>query len=168
MWSRLGFLVAELFVALAMIFLVGSTVGHVPPPPPTPTPPTPTVLINCGLDLQYLKYNDRSYSVLPNPEALRSGQTDPTYAAAVAALAAKIKVKFATETRTAGLVEVFGSGTTPSLGANLSRGVIDALKAAGGPFASKRTIYQPLSDIYAPYGTVYFWVFYYVTAVTCS
>src|SRR5579859_8072250 len=53
-WGRYGFLFADLFTALAVLFLVANTVGHVPPPPSSlPTPvvvkPSPTPRI-CGLE----------------------------------------------------------------------------------------------------------------------
>jgi hypothetical protein len=168
---RLGFLVAELFMALAVIFLVGSTVGHVTNPGVTPTPtptmtptptPTPVVLVNCGLDPHLVQYPASGQYTLQDPEGLRSGTH-----AAVNALTTIFAKQFASNNRVAGLVEVYGSGSTVGAGNNLADGIIRALKATGGPFKTK-TIYQSFGNTGLPYGTMYFYVFYYTQATVCS
>jgi hypothetical protein len=168
---RLGFLVAELFMALAVIFLVGSTVGHVtdfgtptPTPTMTPTPtPTPIVLVNCGLDPHYTTYpaSNKQYT-LQDPEGVRSSSRS-----AVNALTAIFNKQFDSDHRVAGLVEVYGSGSNLGDATNLAKGVIKALQASGGPF-TKKTIYQPFGNPGLPYGSMYFYVFYYTQATVCN
>lgn len=154
-------LVAELFTALAMIFLVATTVGHVtiqPHPTPTPTPTPTPLLLNCGLSTQYVLYT----FTIPSPDNLRAQS-----AAAVSAFEGQVKARFANETRVAGLVEAYGGGATIADGKNLADGAITGLRSYGHLFTSGRTIYQAFFDTTAPHNEVYLLVFYYVTASVC-
>lgn len=154
-WGRYGFLVADLFTALAMLFLVANTVGHVslPTPKPTPTPiavaptPTPTATPGiCGLDPHPLQLPPFTVG---DPAGLRAQAADAEHA-------------FATQVhdalgdyaaKTAGLAEVsggsfFGSADVTD-GESLAQGAIDGLNLLAGQhyiFTADRTIYQPFWD----------------------
>lgn len=148
-WGRFGFLVADLFTALAVLFLVANTIGHIPPPPPPPPPivvvPTNTPTI-CGLDPHHVATYLLTVS---NAPGLRSGDT-----AAESAFAAQVRGKLTSYTsKTAGLAEVWGGSLNGSRdvtdGENLANGAIAGLRLLAGQhfiFSTQRTIFQPFWD----------------------
>jgi len=170
-WGRYGFLVADLFTALAMLFLVANTVGHVLPPTPTPTPiavaltPTPTATPGiCGLDPQPLQLPPFTAS---DPAGLRAQVADAESAFAVQVHDA---LGDYAET-TAGLAEVsggsfFGSADVAD-GESLAQGAIDGLNLLAGQhfiFTADRTIYQPFWDGDIGSDQVRLIVFFYAVA----
>lgn len=151
-WGRFGFLIADFFTLLAMLFLVANTVGHVtfPPPPPTITvtvnpPPRPTATpMICGLSPTPLP--DVTLTIT-NDRLLRGG--DLTTERQVAA---QIKARLAPyASKRVGLAIVWGGsyngGIDASDGTALANGAIASLKLLAGDgfmFTTGRTAYKPL------------------------
>jgi hypothetical protein len=144
-WGRFGFLVADLFTALALLFLVANTVGHVPPPvhsPPTPTW-TPSI---CGLETKPVANVVLTFD---GADGLR--QFDP---AAEQGFSQLVQARLSAYAgRTAGLVEVFGGSYNGNLdvgdGLSLARGAIDSLSLLAHQqfiFTTDQTLYQPFWD----------------------
>lgn len=176
-WGKFGFLVADLFTALAILFLVANTVGHVPPAPtPTPTsePPTPTVVqptptpIICGLDPHAA---DPVILTVSDPDGLRAENPDAerTFAAQVHDALAKYASK------TAGLAEVYGGSYNGPQdvgdGVNLARGAISSLLQLANQqfiFTGQRTLYQPFWDGTLASNQVKMLVFFYNVSSTAS
>lgn len=180
-WGRYGFLFADLFTALAILFLVANTVGHVTLPPPRPTPtlavvvpttsptPTPTPLI-CGLDPQPATIPPLTVS---DPAGLRAGS-----ASAESAFADQVhSVMSAYSGKTAGLAEVSGGSFNGSQdvadGESLAMGAIGGLQVLAGQhivFTTQRTIFQPFWDGYLASDQVKLLVFFYTvsSSSTCA
>lgn len=152
-WGRFGFLVADLFTALAVLFLVANTIGHVQLPPPkavvtspaSPTsPPTATPTI-CGLD--------------PHPASIPSlAVIDPV---GLRQLSSSAESSFVGQIRSAlqayrgkvaGLAEVWGGSYQGSAdvkdGESLANGAIAGLRTLSNShfIFSNSTIYQPFWD----------------------
>lgn len=154
-WGRFGFLIADFFTLLAMLFLVANTVGHVTFPPPTPTKPPVTVTINptpkptatpmiCGLSPTPLP--DVTITIA-NDSLLRAGNL-----ATERQVAAQIKARLAPyASKKVGLAIVWGGsfngGLDVSDGTALANGAIASLKllaSANFMFTTGRTAYKPL------------------------
>lgn len=153
-WGRFGFLIADFFTLLAMLFLVANTVGHVPIPKPTPSTvsggtvgPTPTPVI-CGLNPTP---QPNVYVTINNDAALRN--LDPgAERQAADAIKSQVSAKFGGSfTGTVGLAQVWGGSYNGNQdvgdGTNLAKGAIGSLKLLADSdylFTHDKTIYQPL------------------------
>lgn len=119
LFGATGWLFADLFIALAVGFLVANTVGYVPPPSaraqPTPTPtPTATPIPPRALDLKPITVTLHvDYNGLLN--------NDPT---AIAAVEQQVRQASGLSNRSAGLVLAFGGAT----GVDTNRALLIAQK----------------------------------------
>lgn len=148
-WMRFGFLIADLFTALAMLFLVANTQAHVVAVVPTPTPtstPSPTATPAaqlCGLEQQP---GFQTILTVQNDGALRALDHS-----AEADFANQVQTAMASEAqRSAGLVEVYGGSYAGSQdvgdGTALADGAIAALRSLSAQhiiFSTDKTLYQP-------------------------
>jgi hypothetical protein len=144
--GRFGFLFADLFAVLAMLFLLANTVGHVTKPPPvTPTPTfTPTAQAQiCGLQ-RTAGFDNNSN---PFPVSLSLANDDP---AAINSFQQEVQSAFTSYYRkhiTAGFVLIWGVAADVGTGDNLAAGAKIALQNLGQQgFVFTHTSYQPLWD----------------------
>lgn len=148
-----GWLFADLLLALAMIFLVANSVGHVQQPtPPTPTPtltPSPTPVPKLPvLDLNYIKV-----TVRVDYAALHSGNR-----AAIQDVERQVRNVSGLSGRRAGLVLTFGGSAGDSNGLGLQAAkdvdarVLQDLGRQGFVFGG--TVYREFFATDKPVGTV--------------
>ena len=122
LFGATGWLFADLFIALAVGFLVANTVGYVPPPSaraqPTPTPtPTATPIPPRALDLKPISITLHvDYNALLNDT--------PT---AITAVEQQVRQTPGLSDRSAGLVLAFGGAA----GGNSNRALLIAQKVDG-------------------------------------
>jgi len=153
LFGATGWLFADLFIALAMAFLVANTVGNVPPPSaravPTPTPTlSPTPIPPRALDLKPI-----SITLHVNASALLADNPQE-----IANIEQQVRAVPQLNGRSAGLVLAFGgaSGASPALGrqvaAKVDSDVLQALGAQG--FVFQNTVYREFFNLDAPPSTV--------------
>lgn len=136
-FGTIGWLFADLMVALAMAFLVATTVGQPPPPEPRPTPsPTPTPTVEPALDLRpvHVEVKVDWRGLLADRARARS------------ALRRKIHAVQALKGRRAGLVLAFGGGAGTDVGramliARKANAVLRELGSRDAVF--RRTVFRP-------------------------
>jgi hypothetical protein len=147
-WAVFGFLFADLFAVLAMLFLIAGTAGsafHVAPAAGTQPAATASP---CGLD----QTPDRSVLLaVADPQGVRAANSEATHA-----LAAQIRAAFISDSdrqRAAGLVEVYGGSyqgaSDASNGITLANGAIRAMKLlndAPSLFTTHQILYQAFWD----------------------
>jgi hypothetical protein len=151
-FGSIGWLFADLMFALAMAFLVATTVGQPPREPvaeettasPSPSPsPSPTRTQDPVLELEPVEIKmDVDWTGLLNGEA-----------AAKNALAQKIRSNPGLKGRRAGLVLTFGgaSGGQDERAITIANRVADVLRALGKQgFVFRGTVYRPFLDNGAP------------------
>lgn len=153
LFGATGWLFADLFVALAMAFLVANTVGTIPPPAihvaPTPTPTlSPTPIPPRALDLKPI-----SVTVHVNPSALLAGNPQE-----VASIEQQVLAVPQLRGRSAGLALTFGgaSGVNPAIGRQVAvkvdNDVLHALGVEGYVF--QNTVYREFFNLDLPPSTV--------------
>ena len=149
LFGATGWLFADLFLALAMAFLVANTVGNVPPPSaritPTPTPTlSPTPIPPRALDLKPI-----SVTLHVNTNALLADNPQE-----INAIEQQMRAVSQLSGRSAGLVIAFGgaSGTSPATGtqvaAKVDHDVLQALGAQG--FVFQNTVYREFFNLDDP------------------
>jgi hypothetical protein len=153
LFGATGWLFADLFVALAMAFLVANTIGNVPPPSarlvPTPTPTlSPTPVPPRALDLEPI-----SIDLQINTSSLLAD--DPQE---IANIEQQVRATPALTGRSAGLVLAFGgaSGVNPATGRQIAEKVDqDVLQALGAQgFVFQNTVYREFFNLDNPPTTV--------------
>ena len=170
--ARYGFLFADLFAVLAMIFLLANTVGSFPKPKvvptPTPTPiPTATAIpspVICGLDNSAAYDNNNPNQAFQVQDAL---SLTPPDSGAVAAFEQEVQSALQTyKARGAGFVLVWGGGPAVGHGTDLANGAIVAMKQLGKQgFIFTKTSYRPLWDGNLNNDTVGLTIFFYRLSV---
>ena len=149
LFAATGWLFADLFLALAMAFLVANTVGNVPPPSarmaPTPTPTlSPTPIPPRALDLKPV-----SVMLHVNYSALLA--KDPQE---IANVEQQVRAVSQLNGRSAGLVLAFGgaNGTSAATGLQLATKVDnDVLRALGAQgFVFQDTVYREFFNLALP------------------
>jgi hypothetical protein len=149
LFAATGWLFADLFLALAMAFLVANTVGNVPPPSarmaPTPTPtPSPTPIPPRALDLKPI-----SIMLHVNYVALLTG--DPRE---IANVEQQVRSVPQLSGRSAGLVLAFGgaNGTSDATGLKIATKVDnDVLRMLGAQgFVFQDTVYREFFNLTLP------------------
>ncbi|MFD9942435.1 hypothetical protein ACFWYW_34350 [Nonomuraea sp. NPDC059023] len=154
MFGTIGWLFADLMVALAMAFLVATTVGvpEPPEPPPTPTPaPTPSRTPEPGLEQRPVEVTMKVdwAGLLAGDEKAEAG------------IRRKVREVEKLHGRRAGLVLAFGGAgdTDPGRALNIARKANAVLKDLGKsgyvfqgavfrPFLSHRAVSTLVLDIY--------------------
>jgi hypothetical protein len=149
-FGTIGWLFADLMFALAIAFLVATTIGQPPPspppPPPTPTPspsPSHTAIPQPVLELKPLAIN-----VTVDYLGLLSGNPG-----AAAALERRVRSVTALYGRRAGLVLTFGGANDGNNGQaiQIAKKVDDALKVLGQQrFVFSGTVYRPFLSLNTP------------------
>lgn len=167
--ARYGFLFADLFAVLAMIFLLANTVGSFPKPKvvPTPTPtPIPTATatpapVICGLDNTAAYDNNNTNQAFQVQFALANNDSG-----AIAAFKQEVQSALQPyKTRGAGFVLVWGGGTVGQ-GTSLADGAIVGLKQLGAQgFIFTKTSYRPLWNGNLNSDTVGLTIFFYRLSV---
>lgn len=155
LFASTGWLFADLFIALAMAFLVANTVATVPPPvikrAPTPTPTpilTPTPIPPRALDL-----NPVSITLTVNVSALLAGNSTE-----INSIQRQIRAVPQLQGRSAGLALTFGGalgGNTSEalqIAAKIDTAVLPALGAQGFDF--QNTVYREFINLSNPLETV--------------
>jgi hypothetical protein len=150
MFGTIGWLFADLMLALAMAFLVATTVGQPPPPKAAPAPTTarPSTTAANPPNEPVLELNPVSLKVLIDWQALLGG--DPVV---TAALQQQIQSEAALAGRRAGLVLTFGgaSGGKEGLGKSIAERVNSVLTELGGQgFVFNGAVYRAFIDTGAP------------------
>ena len=149
LFGATGWLFADLFIALAMAFLVANTVGNVPPPSarlvPTPTPTlSPTPVPPQALDLKPI-----SITLYVNASALLADNPQE-----IANIERQVRAVPQLSGRSAGLVLAFGgaSGASPALGRQVAEKVDnDVLHALGAQgFVFQNTVYREFFNLDEP------------------
>ncbi|WP_067452364.1 hypothetical protein [Actinomadura macra] len=147
-FGTIGWLFADLMLALAMAFLVATTVGQAAPakakPSPGPTPsPSPSSTFQKGLESQPI-----SMTVEVDWQGLLSGD-----ASAKAALQKKVRAKTSLNGRQAGLVLSFGGGLEQ--GTEIAKKADSALQELGEQgYVFHGTVYRPYISFGASPGTL--------------
>lgn len=155
LFNATGWLFADLFVALAMAFLVANTVGTIPPPvvhaAPTPTHApmiTPTPIPPHALDLKPI-----TVTLQIDPSALLADSPQE-----ISSIEQQVRAVPQLTGRSAGLVLAFGgaSGVTPSYGLQVAQKVdADVLTALGAQgFVFQNTVYREFFNLDNPPSTV--------------
>jgi hypothetical protein len=155
LFNATGWLFADLFVALAMAFLVANTVGTIPPPfthaTPTPTPTpmiTPTPIPPRALDLKPI-----TITLRVDPAALLTNNPQE-----IASIEQQVRAVPQLSGRSAGLVLAFGgaSGVNPSYGLQVAQKVdTDVLTALGSQgYVFQNTVYREFFNLDLPPSTV--------------
>jgi hypothetical protein len=153
LFASTGWLFADLFIALAMVFLVANTVATIPPPvverAPAPTPIlTPTPIPPRALDL-----NPVSITLTVNVSALLAGNSTE-----VASIQRQVRAVPQLRGRSAGLALTFGGaqgGNTSKalqIAAKIDTAVLSALGAQGFDF--QNTVYREFINLSNPPDTV--------------
>jgi hypothetical protein len=132
-FGTIGWLFADLMFALAMAFLVATTVGQPAPAKPRPSPTrTPTPSPQRGLESRPV-----SITTKVDWQGLLSGDSS-----AKAALKRKVRAKKALDGRQAGLVLSFGGGL--DRGTEIAQKADAVLKELGDQgFVFQGTVYRP-------------------------
>jgi hypothetical protein len=145
-WARFGFLFADLFTALAMLFLIANTAGQAIGPKPSATP-TPAATPACALAQTPAPSIVVSLS-RAEATGLRATPPDPSAVAQFQAQVAKALAIYSN--RTIGLAQVYGgsyNGTGDvDKGVGLAKGAIIVLKLLGASdtsFLPNKTLFQP-------------------------
>ncbi|HEY0697542.1 MAG TPA: hypothetical protein VGD43_07000 [Micromonospora sp.] len=147
-FGTIGWLFADLMFALAMTYLVATTVGQPPtPPPPPPTPsasPSPSPTPEPALELKPVSIELRGV----NWRGLLDND-----AGAVRALQNRIRSHPALRNRRAGLVLTFGgaSGGNTDRAMTIARRTNSALAQLGAQgFVFRGTVYRPFLSLGSP------------------
>ncbi|MBB5830034.1 hypothetical protein [Micromonospora carbonacea] len=152
MFGTIGWLFADLMFALAMSFLVATTVGQPPPPPePAASPsasPTPSPTPEAVLELEPVSIKlstvDWRGLLANQPRAVRG-------------LQARVRSHPGLSGRRAGLVLTFGgaAGGNTGRGMAIARQVNQALAGLGTQgFVFRGAVYRPFISLASPQGTL--------------
>jgi hypothetical protein len=149
LFGRTGWLFADLLLALALVFLLATTVGAVPPAPthstPKPTGSSPAQPPPLQLDPVHITFT------IADPVGLASGSPS-----AIAAVRATIlKMTSGIKERSAGIVLLFGgngNGAQDPPWEQVDQGVENVLKSLSGTgqLFHQETRYMPFLNIASP------------------
>ncbi|MEU8147470.1 hypothetical protein [Nonomuraea sp. NPDC048901] len=155
-FGTIGWLFADLMVALVMAFLVATTVGvkkpeaSPPEPSPTATPmPTPTPTVEPGIEQRPVKVTLQRVDWVGLLAGSKAAQAD---------LERKVRAKEQLKDRRAGVVLAFGGGGAQDRGRaeNIARKANAVFKKLGKQDFSvfHETVFVPYVDYYASMSTV--------------
>jgi hypothetical protein len=159
-FGTIGWLFADLMFALAIAFLVATTVGQ-PPPPAVPPPPPPSATPGASRPAEpspsttpqpALELKPLSFEVQIDWQGLLSGDQ-----AAQAALLKKVRSEPGLSGRRAGLVLTFGgdSGGSPAQAIAIAEKVDSVLQELGDQqFVFSGTVFRPFLALNSPPGIV--------------
>jgi hypothetical protein len=158
MFSLAGWLFADLFLVLTMLFFTSATPWVTRNPPSNPQ--------ICGMEQKISSYSIKA----PDPNGLRQQHNT----SAINSFNAVVKKTLGSDTKkVAGFVEVFGGnpyGNVPD-GQNFAAGAIKALKVLGSEhfiFTSQTLYFDPQWAGYLPFNEVKIFISYFLFSTSCQ